>query len=241
MHKITAFPFEGIFKICKSFIHGCRGYSNQIQKNISLNQSLNHCIDAYYDEINDTRIQHLLKKFGAVHIKDSNLHRTEKIVTVNDLHQFVQNWFLSHGFSSKCILQQCDKMIINGFEYSKFLTENPAKRGCNSIVMFTEVNVVKFGRVIEIYKHDTNIYFFIQLFETKNPYFIKSRKKHMQIANEILNRFFYSAKIESGFTIINGKDILAKCLCFDYSEVEDNNVIDELNFLLTPLVDIEHD
>ncbi len=59
LHRLSSFPFEGLFKICKSYVHGTRDYSNQLYTYFTTNQQLSLLIDVS-DGMQDIRLRSFL-------------------------------------------------------------------------------------------------------------------------------------------------------------------------------------
>ena len=60
LHRLSSFPFEGLFKICKSYVHGTRGYSNHLDTNFTTSQQLSLLIDDVSDGMQYIRLRSFL-------------------------------------------------------------------------------------------------------------------------------------------------------------------------------------
>ena len=57
LNKISAFGFEGFFKICRRYIHGTRAFQSQIANNLALNSVLFHEIALNVNEMSENNIK----------------------------------------------------------------------------------------------------------------------------------------------------------------------------------------
>ena len=65
LHKISCFPFEGIFKIAKSSVYGFRGYANQLQEFFQLQRLI-------LTEIKELKIKMIDERFCSLIEKKDN-------------------------------------------------------------------------------------------------------------------------------------------------------------------------
>lgn len=60
LHKLTCFPFEGMFKIGKSCVHGTRGFANQMHEYFTMQRLLSIEMEHVKETIVDHRIANFL-------------------------------------------------------------------------------------------------------------------------------------------------------------------------------------
>ena len=63
LNRISCFPFEGFFKICKSMFYGTRGIAEQIIKNIIIRQSI-FFLNTDYSESQNCPLECLMNKLN---------------------------------------------------------------------------------------------------------------------------------------------------------------------------------
>lgn len=83
--RISAFPFEGMFKFCGSLLHGTRGFGNQLGHHLSIENYLNFQAEQEIPSMKNNRLKTFCKQFFNLHSKSSGLKGNIVPISLGDI------------------------------------------------------------------------------------------------------------------------------------------------------------
>ena len=96
LHKLSAFPFEGRLKIYNSYVHGTRGFLNQIYKHEITEKYVSFASDFLFDSLVDLRLRDFYKK-PILHKPFYNRTFKSDVIRINQLDKLKQDLFIKKG------------------------------------------------------------------------------------------------------------------------------------------------
>ncbi len=114
LHRLSSFPFEGLFKICKSYVHGTRGYSNQLYTNFTTNQQLSLLIDDVCYGMQDIRLQSFLCHKIIKKTNSNRFYAPFKTVCIDKLDSVKKDILLRNGCDVNGKICLFKKLFIKG-------------------------------------------------------------------------------------------------------------------------------
>jgi hypothetical protein len=111
INKVSSFPFEGVFKICKTLVHGTRGYVNQIYQNLSLKHYISDKLNKVVEKLECISLKVFIKETEKKFNKSYNCSR---FITLKELDNYIKSFLMENGF------EEDDKIEI----FSKFNYKN---------------------------------------------------------------------------------------------------------------------
>jgi hypothetical protein len=113
LNKTSCFPFENMFKIARSYIHGTHGYIEQIAKNTIVNCALNQNLRKWINEIKDTNLKAYLNRISFNDSVMGQISHTRKynLINIEDLN--IQNEILKLGLNEFDNIIEYNHLIIN--------------------------------------------------------------------------------------------------------------------------------
>jgi hypothetical protein len=105
INKISAFPFEGMFKNFRKFFHGTQGFASQITKNLALEHSLYFNQEENINSIKNIPLISFIKSIIKYDLKTDLLTSNFTTVSISDLKSDELILFDNFDFANKILKQ----------------------------------------------------------------------------------------------------------------------------------------
>ncbi len=230
LNRTIGYTFENILGICSDKFHGTQNFEGQIAYNLSIKKLINVALKKVaLENVNSEMTSFIKTHFLKIPSSHSDSILKPKVVDLSSLNA-LEIKLVKH-LTDLSSLTVSNRATINRREFHTESYDSTFESMNNNCVEFKNKNEISYGKITNFIEMNNKKYCVINKFIVEyNEQFINSLD---ELTSKHIYKFFIMVNLSSEYELIEFKNIIRKCIFFQYK----NNASSE--FMCMPCENLE--